>query len=80
LNANRKSIDSIPHPKKRERFYIRASCSDVACAFPAVVPFMVAGKADNAYVGWVKAQVLPAPLCFDVVEVVDSRFADCDTA
>jgi hypothetical protein len=41
---------------------------------------MVAGKADNADVGWVKAQVLPAPLCLDVVEVVDSRFADCDTA
>jgi hypothetical protein len=41
---------------------------------------MVARNADNADVGWVKAQVLPAPLCFDVVEVVDSRFADCDTA
>jgi hypothetical protein len=48
LNANRKSIDNIPRPNKRERFYIRASCSDVACAFPAIVPFMVAGKADNA--------------------------------
>jgi hypothetical protein len=41
---------------------------------------MVAGKADDADVGWVKAQVLPAPFGFDVVEVVDSRFADCDTA
>jgi hypothetical protein len=56
------------------------SCSDVACAFTAVVPFMVAGKADNADVGWVKTQVLPAPFCFDMVKVVDSRFADCDTA
>jgi hypothetical protein len=44
------------------------------------MPFMVARKADNADVCWFKAQVLPAPLCFDVVEVVDSRFADCDTA
>jgi hypothetical protein len=41
---------------------------------------MVASKADNADVGRVKAQVLPAPLCFDVVKVVNSRFADCDTA
>ena len=56
------------------------SCSDIACAFTTVVPFMVAGKADNADVGWVKTQVLPAPLADDVVEVVDSRFVDCDTA
>jgi hypothetical protein len=41
---------------------------------------MVAGKADDADVGWVETQVLPAPLCLDVVEVVDSRFAYCDTA
>jgi hypothetical protein len=41
---------------------------------------MVARKTDNADVGWVKAQVIPAPLCLDVVEVVDSRFAYCDTA
>jgi hypothetical protein len=41
---------------------------------------MVAGKADNADVCRVKAQVLPASLCLDVVKVVDSRFADCDTA
>jgi hypothetical protein len=41
---------------------------------------MVASKADNADVCRVKAQVLPAPLCLDVVEVVDSRFVDCDTA
>ena len=41
---------------------------------------MVARKADNADVGWVKAQVLPAPLCLDVVEVVDSRFVYGSTA
>jgi hypothetical protein len=41
---------------------------------------MVAGKADNADVGWVEAQVLPAPLADDVVKVVDSRFAYCNTA
>jgi hypothetical protein len=41
---------------------------------------MVAGKADNADVGRVKAQVLPAPFSLDVVEVVDSRFEYCDTA
>ena len=51
------------------------SCSDVACAFTAVVPFMVAGKADNADVGWFKAQVLPAPLADDVVEVMRPWFA-----
>ena len=41
---------------------------------------MVARKADNADVGWFETQVLPAPLCLDVVKVVDSRFVDCDTA
>jgi hypothetical protein len=41
---------------------------------------MVAGKADNADVCRVKAQVLPAPLRLDVVEVVRPWLADCDTA
>ena len=58
----------------------RGSCSDVACRTSAVVPFMVARKTDDADVCRVKAQVTPAPLADDVVEVVDSRFVDCDTA
>jgi hypothetical protein len=41
---------------------------------------MVAGKADNADVGRVKAQVLPAPFGLDVVEIVRPWFVDCDTA
>jgi hypothetical protein len=35
---------------------------------------MVAGKADDADVGWFKAQVFPAPLADDVVEIVRPWF------
>jgi hypothetical protein len=41
---------------------------------------MVAGKADNADVGWVKAQVIPAPLWYNVVKIVRPWLVDGDTA